>query len=556
MAETRLPIPSLYNGMSQQPAPLRFPNQTAGQVNTRSSVVDGCSNRPGTMFVTAIAGLGTGASFRLHPIERDEEEKYLIVYGYGVLRVFEASGREATVTVTAAGRKYLDANSPSDDQLRMVSVADYTFIANTTVKAGVTSTGLDSDKLPVRLVRTKAGTATDPPTFTVDTIVWSKAPTYKTKLKASIGGSDKKLEVEDPAPAASAFDVKIDDEVITVLAGGKTTKWTVQRGIAGTSTNSHDAGADVDHVEAPPNDAPSLIKDGLAISDIGFYENRLIMVGGEKIAMARTGEVFNVFIEDPANIVASDPIDLSLSGNEVTLIEFVQPFRQTLVFFTKTSQQYELDTREALSAEQPPPINASTAYRTLPVRPALLGSVMYFIGEDAGSVILYEYFYDDLAGSSQAANVTAHARYLLGSALRRIVAFPNVNTVFILPTFNEGGDLAGFAATGKLLQENGGVLLQENGDAILLDEAKLGGNKMAVYRSHWVGNRKEQSAWSQDVFDAGYKISDIARLGQMLYMLVQSGGSWYLEAMPAVHGMDQDDPKADQFALPGGGRAG
>ena len=49
------------------------------------------------------------------------------------IRVFELDGTEIPVTVSAAAQAYLDGESSTADTLRLVTIADYTLIANTGV---------------------------------------------------------------------------------------------------------------------------------------------------------------------------------------------------------------------------------------------------------------------------------------------------------------------------------------------------------------------------------------------------------------------------------------
>lgn len=131
--EQSMQSPALYGGVSQQPARLRFPHQVEDAINADFSVVDGASKRPGTRYVAKPTGLTSAANYRLHPINRDGAEKYAVIYGNGQIKVFRVDGVEATVNISADAATYLALNTPTADQIRMVSIADYTLIANTTV---------------------------------------------------------------------------------------------------------------------------------------------------------------------------------------------------------------------------------------------------------------------------------------------------------------------------------------------------------------------------------------------------------------------------------------
>ncbi len=148
MATESIMISSLFGGVSTQAPASRFPNQVETATNALLTVRNGLELRPGTRLDFApAAGSGsstnqtlvTAKNYRIHAIKRDDSEKYLVVYGRKqdadniALRVFTPAGVEATVTVSAAALAYLNLNNASADQIRLVTVADYTLILNTTV---------------------------------------------------------------------------------------------------------------------------------------------------------------------------------------------------------------------------------------------------------------------------------------------------------------------------------------------------------------------------------------------------------------------------------------
>ena len=131
----------LAGGISKQPAHERFPGQLEDANNATFAIVDGASKRPGSIWVAKVTGLTGGSIYRVHPINRSATEKYLVVYAINTLRVFSVDGTEAYVAGLSSGAAtYYSQNNATADQLRFVSIADYTIIANTTVPLGVTTT--------------------------------------------------------------------------------------------------------------------------------------------------------------------------------------------------------------------------------------------------------------------------------------------------------------------------------------------------------------------------------------------------------------------------------
>lgn len=129
MALTTRTLPSIMNGISQQPAILRATDQTADELNTWSKIANGLSRRPPTQNVASITGLPAAGTYSLHHINRDINERYNVIIANGSIRVFDGiTGVEKTVNAPR-GYSYLN---QTGDVYRAVTVADYTFIVNIT----------------------------------------------------------------------------------------------------------------------------------------------------------------------------------------------------------------------------------------------------------------------------------------------------------------------------------------------------------------------------------------------------------------------------------------
>lgn len=139
-------IKNLKGGISQQPDILRFEDQGQQQVNCWSSESEGLQKRPPTVFRKRLAGsTDLGDNPKFHLINRDEEEQYYIVFTGKAIKVFGLDGTEYSVS---GDFKYVASPTPRDD-IRVITVADYTFIINRkqVVKAGadVAHDGYDSE---------------------------------------------------------------------------------------------------------------------------------------------------------------------------------------------------------------------------------------------------------------------------------------------------------------------------------------------------------------------------------------------------------------------------
>lgn len=133
MALITLPIPNMLNGVSQQPDQVRFPTQGEIQENGYSSVVDGLSKRYPTEHVGLVIS-GTVGSCKVHAINRDDAEQYIVVVRDNDIKVFDENGVAQTVTYGSGAQAYLDIATGLDPAkvFKLVTVADYTFVLNTT----------------------------------------------------------------------------------------------------------------------------------------------------------------------------------------------------------------------------------------------------------------------------------------------------------------------------------------------------------------------------------------------------------------------------------------
>ncbi|WP_026868787.1 hypothetical protein [Inquilinus limosus] len=123
-------IPNFISGISQQPQILRSATQLEVGDNVLSSPLDGLGRRPPSEFVAKVSDTALG-NVLWHLIDRDENERYLVAFGSGFVRVWDVNGVEKTVNYPN-GNAYLFASSPAD-MLSAFTNADYTFVANRTV---------------------------------------------------------------------------------------------------------------------------------------------------------------------------------------------------------------------------------------------------------------------------------------------------------------------------------------------------------------------------------------------------------------------------------------
>ena len=164
-------IANLIQGVSQQSDSQRDPTQGELQINGYSSLVDGLRKRAGTSAIRRLSTTSLGDVY-FHSILRDSGEKYLVVIGKTVIRVFDLDGIEKTVTAPS-GYSYLSTVTSCATDLRVASIADYTFISS-------------SKRVPAMSAALAPATARP---ATNEALVWVKAANYGQTYKVSINGT-------------------------------------------------------------------------------------------------------------------------------------------------------------------------------------------------------------------------------------------------------------------------------------------------------------------------------------------------------------------------------
>lgn len=132
-------IKNLVAGVSQQPAILRHPEQLEEQLNGFSSEAAGLQKRPPSVHIANLGvSLGTADKPLVHFINRDNNEKYVVIITNNDISVYDLAGNKKTVNFEGSSKSYINCLAPRQ-ALRCLTIADYTFIANRNFTAKMTT---------------------------------------------------------------------------------------------------------------------------------------------------------------------------------------------------------------------------------------------------------------------------------------------------------------------------------------------------------------------------------------------------------------------------------
>lgn len=135
-------IKNLIAGISQQPPKLRHAEQLEEQINGFSTEAGGLQKRPPTQHIKRLPALPLKT--KVHLINRDETERYIVAFTGDNLRIFSLTGEEKTVKLENRAQEYIIAEEPTR-QLKAITVADHTFIVNMTKVVKMNTTEKSSD---------------------------------------------------------------------------------------------------------------------------------------------------------------------------------------------------------------------------------------------------------------------------------------------------------------------------------------------------------------------------------------------------------------------------
>jgi len=143
-------VPNLAQGVSQQPDNLRYPGQCDEQINAWATVVEGLVKRPNTRHISKLFTSPISDDAYVQYIDRSETDRYAAVIQNNTVSIFNLNtGNPVSLcTISANASTYLNNVSIPRTDVKALTVADYTFIANKeqTVSLGSTTSALLADK--------------------------------------------------------------------------------------------------------------------------------------------------------------------------------------------------------------------------------------------------------------------------------------------------------------------------------------------------------------------------------------------------------------------------
>ena len=160
------------------------------------------------------------------------------------------------------------------------------------------------------------------------------------------------------------------------------------------------------------NPVPSFV--GQKITDIFFHRNRLGVLAGENVIFSEAGGYLNFFRTTVRTLLDSDPIDVSVSQNEVAELKAAVPIQDNLLLFSDLNQ-FTLSAAQLLTPAEVT-IDQSTKYECdLTATPVGAGTSVFFATKSGGFSGVREFFTKTDTEIKDAPEITSHVpKYIQG----------------------------------------------------------------------------------------------------------------------------------------------
>ena len=481
-------IPNLLNGISQQPSPLRQVTQGETQINALSSVIDGLIKRPATEHIAKLQNTSL-ATAAIHVINRGVDQRHVMIVtsdgSTATLDVYDLDGNTMNVNNFSSTRiSYLVCNNPAQD-LKFLTVADFTFIVNTT-KTVVSSTAQSPGTLQSSKKQEFGDLPTNATVGDIFEVVGDDGNAFDNYYVKALS-ADTYEETLKPGELYALDSLTMPLKLVPSFSNSLVT-----------ATNPLGLEFTIDHIQwinriAGDVDSapfPSFVDN--KISNIFFYKNRLGFLSDENVVMSAAGDFFRFFPKTVTTILQDSPIDVSVSHTKVSLLKHAIAFNDSLTIFSDGTQ-FTIDNRGNLTPQTISIIPSTEFENDSTVAPVGAGNFLYFASKKGDFSSIREYFIQSDTVITDAMEVTGHVPKYIPKNLSKLEASSNEDILICLSKDNQ--------------------------------------QKLYVYKWYTDGRQKLQSSWSEWEMSTGSTILDIEIIENTLYLVISRSDGVFLESV-------------------------
>lgn len=253
----------------------------------------------------------------------------------------------------------------------------------------------------------------------------------------------------------------------------------------------------VDRAVGDDDSNPFASFEGLKLSSMIYYRNRLGFLADENVILSKSGDFFNFFRTTLTQLLPDDPIDIAVGdvsgeSSPVTKLEHGVAFDKKLALFAANGQ-FILDADGGLTpgSAQVDPVTSFAC--SVLCRPVAAGRYIYFPFDRDGASGVREFFIEGVSQSEDAAEITAQCPTYLPARIVSMAATTLENT-----------------------------MLARSSDFP---------SRAYVYEFLWDGPNKLQSAWHQWQFRESNSIRHFFFAENVAYFVMKRADGYHLERM-------------------------
>lgn len=177
------------------------------------------------------------------------------------------------------------------------------------------------------------------------------------------------------------------------------------------------------------NPQPSFV--GSNINDIFFYRNRLGFISQENVILSGSADFYNFWFRSAASIADTDPIDLAVSSNRVSILTHAVPFARELMLFSREGQ-FVLSSDGVMTPKSAKVDQITQFDYSDQAQPIGIGQSIFFINNRINYCSLMRYYtVQDVADLKDAQDTSAHIPTYIPRGIFRLSGNTTDNTVLM-----------------------------------------------------------------------------------------------------------------------------
>jgi hypothetical protein len=479
----------MFNGISQQAAPMRLGTQVEEMLNMYPDIVEGVQKRASTHHIAELFVPNLEVTSHIHRIHRDAYERYLVFFtndATNPITVVDLQGNQKTVTYEGNAKQYITSGADTPrEKFSIVTIADHSFISNKTVTVGMLDDLLEGSildsynrfsKLPDGKATSDGGTGAFPPVGSILQVNGDDGNKFK-RYYVKYTGSHAYEECAKPKQK-----YKLDaDTMPHIMVRNADGTFTVKPAEWG----ERKVGDNVTATE------PSFV--GYKVRHVTFFKNRLCFFTDQNVVFSRASFYYDFFPSTVIDLLDDDPIDIGVAGGSgtVTNLQSSAVFDKTLLAFSLTEQFVIGSGQENLT----PSTATSTGVTAFEIvegcDPVTIGANVYFPSPNNEYTTVREYFVQPDSYLNDAADVTAHCNRFIPKGKWKFIPCSPL-------------------------------------DLLMLHDADRA-NEIYAYKFRWQGSEKVQSAWNKWTF-SGDVVGAVC-FETELYVVIKRDAKFFLEKM-------------------------